>query len=325
MVGSLLFAACVIAQTLPPAGAPRDERDADLKSGTAIVSGRVTDAETGDPLARVTVSLTLPRYARAVGHQDQTQTAAFQFRRLPAGTYSVIGGSNQAADHASPCGIPDRDCGKSAWQCIRPLSLRDGEVFDKAYIALPRGLLSSARASIDEDGAPIADMLVNADAFDGRAGFQHGRAARTTAEPSGSGVTRREPTSVRDSPSSGPNRQEVEGFVRTCSSAATFPNGEAQPVRWSQRGPSGSRDPLRHSRLFRISGVVIDASGQPAPTPLFPSSFSTAVGTSGHNIQNDGGNFSVGGIAPGTYFIKAELPYAADPDDKTRPIRSTPW
>ena len=313
MVGSLLFAACVIAQTLPPAGAPRDAGDADLKSGTAAVSGRVTDAETGDPMSRVTVSL------NRLGTRAQldTKTGAdgtYQFRRVPAGAYAVTADPIGSTTHRSAGYgvIAGKPPGKHS-----TIELRDGEIFDKADIALPGTFVISARV-VDEDGAPIADMVVTADAFDGRAG---GTRSRTTDDR---GAVRlwgfsQGTYKVCAVPSSGPNRQEAEGFVRTCHPAATS-DGEAQPLTVANGDPPEVEIRMRRSRLFRISGVVIDASGQIAPAASVSLVILERHGTSGHNIQNNGGNFSVGGIAPGEYVIKAEVPYRSDPDDKTRPV-----
>ena len=289
------------------------QRDADLKSGTAVVSGRVTDAETGDPMARVTVSL------NRLGTRAQldTKTGAdgtFQFRRVPAGAYAVTADPIGSTTHRSAGYgvIAGKPPGKHS-----TIELRDGEVFDKADIALPRTFVISARV-VDEDGAPIADMVVTADAFDGRAG---GTRSRTTDDR---GAVRlwgysQGTYKVCAVPSSGPNRQDAEGFVRTCHPAATS-DGEAQPLTVANGDPPEVEIRMRRSRLFRISGVVIDASGQIAPAASVSLVILERFGTSGHNIQNNGGNFSVGGIAPGEYVIKAEVPYRSDPDDKTRPV-----
>jgi protocatechuate 3,4-dioxygenase beta subunit len=315
MVGSLLFAACVIAQTLPPAGAPRDERDADLKSGTAVVSGRVTDAESGEPMARVTVSLNRLG-ARA---QLDTKTGAngtFQFRRVPAGAYAVtadpIGSTtHQSAGYGAIAGKPP---GKHS-----TIELRDGEVFDKADIALRRTFVITARV-VDEEGAPIADMLVTADAFDGPA-VRTGSRSRTTDDRGAVRLWGYSPGTYKVCavPNSGPNRQEAEGFVRTCHHAATS-DGEAQPLTVANGDPPEVEIRMRRTRLFRISGIVIDASGQIAPAASVSLVILERSGTSGHSIQNNGGNFSVGGIAPGEYVITAEVPYRSGPDDKTRPV-----
>ena len=145
--GSLLFAGAVIAQTLPPMAQapPRAMRaTADLKSGTAVVSGRVTDAETGDPLARVTVSLTPPRDARATRHEVRRgRDIRVQAASLP-GAYSLTADPIGSTTHRSAGYgvIAGKPPGKHS-----TIVLRDGEVFDKADIALPRSFVSSARAS----------------------------------------------------------------------------------------------------------------------------------------------------------------------------------
>ena len=317
MVGSLLLAACVIAQALPSTGAPRDARDADLKSGYAVVSGRVTDAETGAPLARVDLSLTL------LGTRAQMDTMSdahggFEFRRLPAGKYSLTadptkrGGTHRPGSYRTGPLKPGLQ-----WSTI---VLRDGEAFDEAHIALPRGFVITARV-MDEDGLPVADALVKAEAIAARGGSS--TRSRTTDDLGAVRLWGYSPGTYRvcaTPRSMGPDRHGVEGYIETC--YPSVPESEAQPIAITTADPPEVEIRLRRSRLFRISGVVVDANGQLATAVMVSLVTLEKEGASSRTIANSGGSFIARGLVPGDYIIKAEPPLGSNPDDTTRPIGS---
>jgi protocatechuate 3,4-dioxygenase beta subunit len=107
-------------------------------------------------------------------------------------------------------------------------------------------------------------------------------------------------------PNSVPHRQEREGFIRTCYPAATS-DSEAQPVTFTTTDPAEVEIRIRRSRYFSISGVVLDVNGQVAARATVSLVTIERNGGSSRSIQNEGGSFSVRGIAPGEYFIKAEM------------------
>lgn len=291
---------------VPP---PRDASNPESRLGTAVVRGRVTDAETGAPMPRVTVSLSsLGRRAQL----DTTSNAdgAFQFTRLPAGSYTLIAdptakrATHRPATYGQVAGKP---FGKQS-----TIVLQDGQVFDKADIALPRSFVISARV-VDEDGEPVADMLVKADGFDSRTG---GSRSRTTDDRGLVRLWGYSPGTYKVCaiPQGGSDRATAEAFVRTCYPSATS-ESETQSLTVTDSDPPEIEIRLRRSRLFRISGFVLDASGAVAPNASI--SFVTIEdnSTSSRNMQNEGGAFTIRGIAPGDYYIRAE---AGSPYDKTR-------
>ena len=285
--------------------APRDAHDPALDTGTAVVRGRVTDAETGAPLARVTVSLSRSG-TRAQVDAKTGANGTFQFKQLPAGSYALTADPIGSTTHRSAGygAIAGRSTGKHS-----TIVLGDGEIFDQANIALPRTYVISARV-VDEDGEPVADMLVKADAVDGIAGNTR---SRTTDDRGAVRLWGYSPGAYRVCavPNSVPDRQEKEGFIRTCHPAATS-DAEAQPVTFTNTDPAEVEIRIRRSRYFSISGVVLGADGQVAARATVSLVTIERHGGSGRSIQNEGGNFSVRGIAPGEYFIKAEMAQGAN-------------
>jgi protocatechuate 3,4-dioxygenase beta subunit len=301
-----------IAQTAPPAGLPRDAREPDLKSGTGVISGRVFDAGTGAPMGRVRV--TLSRLGTRAQLDTKTATnGTFQFRGVPAGAYAVS---------ADPVGRPTH--GNSGYGVIRgkgpgkhtTITLRDGEVFDKADIRLPRTYVISARV-VDEDGDPVPDMLVLAEGFEG-ARFSR---SRTTDDRGAVRLWGFSPGVYKlcATPSLAPDRPDAEGFVRTCYPAAAA-DAEAQPVTITDADPVEVEIRMRRSRLFRITGFVVDQNGQPAMDASVSLVTVDRNGGSSRTIRHEGGIFSVHGLAPGEYFIKAETQYRPDLKDSARPL-----
>ena len=311
----LAVAACafVVLQAPRDAGAPRDSREPDLQTGTAVVSGRVSDAATGAPMAQVTVSLT----RLGTRAQLDTRTAAngtFQFQRLAGGSYALTADPAGRTSHG-PAGygaLPGKPPGKHT-----TIVLRDGEVFDRADIALPRRFAISARV-VDEHGEPLADMRVKADAFDGSL---RGSRTRTTDDRGAVRLWGLGPGAYKVCalPETAPDRPEDEGFVQTCHPAA-LSDLEAQPVILTDADSAEVEIRMRRSRLFRISGVVIDPNGQIAAGALASLVTVDRTGSSSRTIHTEGGTFTVRGVSPGDYFIKAEMLYRTDVEDNARPI-----
>ena len=282
-----------------------------------MVSGRVTDAETGAPLARVDLSLTL------LGTRAQLDTTSdaeggFQFRRLPAGKYSLIADPTKRGSTHRPGSYRTGPLKPGLqWSTI---VLRDGEAFDQAHIALPRGFVITARV-MDEDGLPVADALVKAEAVETGGGFS--TRSRTTDDLGAVRLWGYSPGTYRvcaTPRSMGSDSHGVEGYIETC--YPSVPESEAQPIAVTTADPPEVEIRLRRSRLFRISGVVVDANGQPAAAVSVSLVTLEKDGASSRTIPNVGGGFLARGLVPGDYIVKAEPPLGSDPDDTTRPIGS---
>jgi hypothetical protein len=290
---------------------PRDAADLEARRGTAIVRGRVTDAETGAPMRRVTLSLSL------VGGRAQVDTTSdadgsFEFTRVPAGSYSLLADPMGTTTHrpASYGAVPGKPPGRRS-----TIVLRDGQLFENADIALPRSFVISARV-VDEAGDPVPDVQVAATAFDGDA---RSTRTRTTDDRGMVRLWGYAPGAYRvcAMPDNAPQRGTAEAFIRTCYPSAISVS-EAQPLVVTNADSPEVEIRLRRSRLFRISGFVLDASGALATSASVSLVTVDDDSYSSRSVQAEGGAFSVHGVVPGQYYIKADVGHAFSSDDGTR-------
>src|SRR6188474_782552 len=120
------------------------------KTGTARLRGRVMTTETGGPVRRAQVRIMGPD----IGSKTATTDAQgrFEFRDLPAGRFNLS---------AAKSGFVTVQYGQTRpFESGKAIDLTDGQVLDKADIAMPRGSVISGRL-VDEFGDPIADAIVN--------------------------------------------------------------------------------------------------------------------------------------------------------------------
>ena len=302
-----LVPALLGAQTSPP----RDGLVGELASGTAVVRGRVTDAETGATLPRISVSLTRVGTRAQVDTMSDTM-GAFEFTRVPAGEYTLTADPIGRTTHGwSAYNQPGEQAGAKR----STLVLQDGQLFDQAHIALPRRYVITARV-IDEYGEPLPDMLVRVEGLEGATA---GGRARTTDDRGTVRLWGYAPGTYRVCavPADASDSAAGEGFIRTCYPSATW-DSDALPVTVANADPPELEIRLHRSRLFRISGVVVDASGHVAPNARV--SFVRVEDNSyaSRSLQAEQGSFSIRGVAPGQYFIRADVGDMFDPGDPTR-------
>jgi hypothetical protein len=132
----------------PPAQAP--PRDANAPKGTAVIKGKVVAADTGRALRRVQVNLSSPDFSEAKS-MSTTAQGAFEFKDLPAGRYTVT---------AARSGYIRLQFGqRRPGEPGRPITLDEGQQFDKADLALPRTGSIAGRIT-DEVGDPLADVSI---------------------------------------------------------------------------------------------------------------------------------------------------------------------
>jgi protocatechuate 3,4-dioxygenase beta subunit len=121
------------------------------KTGTARLRGRITAVDTGGPVRRAQVRVSGPDIGSKTAVTDAE--GRYEFRDLPGGRFSVS---------ATKSGFVSVQYGQlRPFESGKAIDLVDGQLMDKADIAMPRGGVISGRI-VDEFGEPIADAFVNA-------------------------------------------------------------------------------------------------------------------------------------------------------------------
>jgi Carboxypeptidase regulatory-like domain len=166
--------------------------------GSGVIRGRVVAADTGTPIRRANVSLSMmppppqappPGTGNAAPAGTATQMVtvngvtttisssvqfamarpknvttdaqgAFEFRELPPGTYRLSANPGQySAAYLGMAYGAKKPNGPGAGDSGTPIELADGQAFDKATIALARGAVIVGRVT-DDDGLPLARVQV---------------------------------------------------------------------------------------------------------------------------------------------------------------------
>jgi Carboxypeptidase regulatory-like domain len=335
-----------------PSGQVRDpgRRPPPEPTGTAIIRGRVVSADTGNPIRRANVMLvpapppmppaqsgTTPAGATPartvttangavmemngpMGLRPRNAVSdsqgSFEFTGLPAGTYRVqaSGGQYQAAYLGIAFGAkrptgPGGDPGTA-------IVLTEGQTFDKATIALPRGAVIAGRVT-DDNGEPMARVQVYTLFYPAPTArpLRNGSGAQTDdlgqfrlfGLPPGDYVVAAE---ARANTFVGPNQppeteEDAVGFMTTFYPTAVD-EAAAQHVRARAGGETGGLEiRMVTGRLFRISGLVTDSQGRPLGRgngQIGKRGAGGAATSYGFSIDEQG-RFQMKNIAPGNYRL----------------------
>jgi protocatechuate 3,4-dioxygenase beta subunit len=296
------------ARVTAPQAPARDTAGPAATTGTSSVRGRVTDAATGRPLRRATVTATLlGRFeSRAATSNDD---GAYELRDLPAGelTLSVRKPGYVTSSYGGARNDP------SSRKVIR---LADRERLDRADIAIERGGVIMGRVT-DDYGEPVLDASVQV--F--RRTFVQGRPRLSSVDQ----AVRTNDIGEYRAFGLAPGDYFVSAslpldFNRSLADDASgyapsyYPGtpeiAEAQAVRVSAGGDTPADIALQAVRLGRVAGMLLEATGRPALRgqivaaraddngPLTPGSVleSTHV--------NADGTFTLKGLAPGRYVLQ---------------------
>jgi protocatechuate 3,4-dioxygenase beta subunit len=240
----------------------------------------------------------------------------FEFTDLPAGNYRLTANSSQyspaylssayGAKRANTMNSPDPGV---------PIELADGQRFDKATIALPRGAVITGRVT-DDNGDPLARVQVYTMFLPpgGSRPLRSGSGAATddlgqfrlfglmpgdylvVAESRG-------PTFVP--PNAPPQSEEDKiGFLTTFF-PGTADDGSAQRVRARAGGETpGVEIRMVSGRLFRLSGIVMDSQGRPAVRTGGSLGRANGGGFASFGFSTDEqGRFQMQNIPPGAYRL----------------------
>jgi hypothetical protein len=308
---ALLFVVVLI--TAQPAdaqrrpGMPPRDRPSGPETGTAVISGRITAAETGTPLRRAIVRVS----GRELRTSRSTMTdpeGRYLIGELPAGSHNVSadkGGYVQAQYGQKTPNTPGRT-----------LTLADGQKLENLDIGLYRGGVITGFVS-DEFGEPIADARVQVL----RLRWMNGQ---RRPMPAGRGSTTNDrgefriwglsPGEYFVAATAGDRGYfDDESGDRAGYTPTYFPGTpsleEAQRVSVAAGQESaGVSFALTLTRTVRISGTAVGSDGRPmtdgmvAVLPRTGGSF--VMGPSSGGRLRDG-TFTVGGVAPGEYTIQA--------------------
>jgi protocatechuate 3,4-dioxygenase beta subunit len=274
----------------------------DPVTGTATIRGRVVAADTGAAVRRAQVR------AQGVGPARLATSDAngnFELRDLPAGRWTLT---------ASKAGFVTQRLGQThPYESVAPIEIADGQRFDRANFALPRGAAITGHV-FDEYGDPIAGARVQVWRY------QMVRGRRQLAGTGG--VDQTDDTGAFRVYGLSPGDYYVSanlrgGVVDTANDATIyaptyFPGtgdvADAQRITLTAGEEQGSVSfALLPVRSVRVSGTVLDSSGMPLGSAMLTlATDSGAVDapamTSFARVRGDGG-FMMTNVTPGSYTL----------------------
>ena len=287
------------AQSVPP---PRD-RVAAPPTGTAIIKGRIVDAQTGVAVARARVRLQGPGN-RPPALTDET--GAFRLTEVPAGTFYL--GIDRSGFMTARVPEP----GRTIRAASKPLVVVDGQTLDAGTVRLYRGGAIAGRIT-DTQGEPAEfvqlQVLRLPPSGHGKP-QQHGGGStndlgefRLPRLDAGSYLLRAQMrNTVPDDPT---DTQPVPTYYPGVSSI-----DQAQPITIERgQNATGVEFMLLDGVSSVVSGTVVDAKGQPLPNGYISARML-------NDVVSDGGPF--GGapvrpdgsfrmkLAPGEYQLEAQ-------------------
>jgi Carboxypeptidase regulatory-like domain len=302
---ALLWLSLVVLQATP-----------DAQAATAAIRGRVTDKDSGAPIARAVVRLA----NRDSLDQRVTRTdddGRYEFGGLPAGRYMgfVVVGRNRAT-HVMGELFTDRR---------GQMELKAGETRTDGNVALARSRAMTVRV-VDEWGEPLARVRVSVRSADtgntlqssfGRTTDDRGR-LRIYQLPPGRYLVCAQPGTF-PAGARATDAPRRERFLSTCYPSAAS-DAQAQPVRVDAGDLDEIVIQMRLGRTFRISGTILDAAGAPAQIPFASFEMFEPNGSSGTTIAVgvDGG-FTVANVPPGAYAIQASIGGPERPEQRRPP------
>ena len=328
MLTPLCFALALLAaqgsqatQTQTTGAAQSPARDtAAEKKGTAIITGRVVNADGSKPLrqAQVSLSSTALSEPRSV---STTTAGAFEFKELPAGRYTVT---------ASRSGFLRLQYGqRRPGEPGRPIQVADGQTIDRVEFALPRMSVITGHVT-DEVGDPLAGVsifLMQVKYFRGKRRLVPTSGAASTDDTGQFRLIGLQPGdyyvmgTTRETWTVEGDDTQRTGFAPTYYPGTPVP-AEAQRVKLGVGQELAGIDlSLVPGRVATISGTVISQNGLPmtgesvSVTQEFagPGNMSS-YGFGGGTIKADG-SFTIRNIAPGEYKLSVRL--AGDKDRRT--------
>ena len=273
----------------------------------AQISGRVTDADTGRPVALVPIHLSRQGANESSRLSLTDDDGRFQFAGLPPGTYAGLVDGRARGHYVAASLRFESGSGLTAYR----LPLKEGETRE-VNVALTRTYAIGVRV-VNEWGEPLSGLQVVAQQAERRgassASWRHetddnGRMRIFGLEPGRYTVCARiEGPGGSGMPARGPRR---DSLLTTCYPSATEADAEVVTVERADVGELELR--MRRGRTFHLSGRVVDASGAPAGNAMVSLGKFVSGGSTSYGIRIDQqGAFTATNVQPGEYAIEAEL------------------
>jgi hypothetical protein len=303
---------------MPGAPPPRDTsaRGPAPAVGTGVVRGRIVAGDTGLPLRRARVML------NALGGGEPRVTlsdpdGAFSFDALPAGRYQLHGSKARYVDGvlgARRPGTPGR-----------PFELADGQAFDNVVLTLAAAGVITGRV-LDDFGdvvpsvtvMPMRYRTINGErqlvpigrpyTTDDTGTFRlYGLPPGTYYVSARAEDMSRFGAAVTDA--------SVSGFAPTFH-ASTPVSADAQPIEVVAGSEVVADVTLVAARLTSVSGFVVDAAGARATGGFIMTmqggrSRGMGFGGGGGGQIKPDGTFTLSGLAPGEYVLRAQPSFSA--------------
>jgi hypothetical protein len=265
----------------------------------------------------------------------------FEFTGLPAGSYRITASGNQyAPQYLGMAYGGKRPNGPYSSDPGQPVQLAEGQSFDKAVIALPRGGVITGRVT-DENGDPVARVQVYTIFFPPASarGMRMGGGNMTDdlgqfrvygLQPGDHAVVAEAMRFNFVPPNAPPETEEDKiGFVTTYY-PGTPDEGSAQRVRARIATETpGIEIRLAQSRLYRVSGSVVDSKGQPLAhvSGQVMRRSAAMTGTSSFGFSTDDqGLFQMRNVPSGTYrlIVQRTRPFTPGPQTDPGEMASVP-
>ena len=267
------------------------------------IRGRITDKETGQPIARASVRLVKFDKDKMDELTTSTDAAGFyRFVRLAPGQYDgLVSGGAFSARYQAESFVPGRR-----------VALKDGEV-RTIDVALRRSHAFTVRI-VDEWGDPLSGLHVSLQSADTgqpthvglqRSTDDHGRLRLFDLRP-GRYIVCAEGDELGIS-TSRDSRLRRDGLLRTCYPSAAD-EAQAEAVRVDRSDIAELEIRMRTGRTFTISGRVVDASGAPAAGALVSlARYQTGGSSARIVVVGQNGQFTITHVHPGEYAIVASI------------------